>query len=159
MNLKNSIIDYQKKVNNFSSIKHKYNTPFQLQHLKLEFQKNIIHNKMKQNNVKIEINKRNKNVLSLFKKNKSSFSVNFNNCNKINKRNNKLKNKYDLGKSTFGVNNGSISKFHQSISLKSINNSPKTKTIYNLKKIHKIKPNCYYNKMHLIKIKNKNKIS
>ena len=151
INMRQSIITAKKKLINLSNINKKFSTPFQIQHIKLFYQKKLINRKINKKSPHIEINKENKNVFGIFKKSQS--------CSSFNKRNNssKIDGKYTL-RSTINynaINNNNKNKeiiysFYNDQNIKSINDFLNNK--YDSSRSRKkMKPNCYYNKLHLNK--------
>ena len=151
INMRQSIITTKKRLFNLSTINQNFNTPFQIQHIKMGYQKNLINKKMRKKFPHIEINKENKNVFGIFKKSQS--------CSSFSRRNNSSK---ITGKYTFRdtinyntINNNNKKKeiiysFYNDKNIKSINDflNHKYDSSRNRKKM---KPNCYYNKLHLNK--------
>lgn len=151
LNMRQSILTCKKKLIDVSNINSRFNTPFQKQHLKMDYQRKLINDKINKKYPSIEINKSNKNVFGILQRNQSV------NLYKI-YNNLKFDGKYTyrpyIKDKTINLNNHNkefIHSFYNELNMKSIhdyfnlnNNSSRIKK--------KIKPNCYYNKIHLKKV-------
>ena len=139
---------------NISNINKKFNTPFQIQLKKREYQKNLINRKINKKFPHIEINRDNKNVFSIFKRNQSCCSFNINRINdSINNdsiNTHRPNNKYNINNNNYKQNKNFIYSIYSENNLKSINDYF-IKKCYSTKIRKKIRPNCYYNKINLKK--------
>ena len=165
LNMRESIITPKKRCNNLNNINKKFNTPFQIQHIKIDYQRFLINKKIHKKFPNFEINKDYKNVFGIFKRNQSSSCFNINRSNRSNISSDE---KYTY-RSTFN-NNTKHCRNNSILRNKSKNYSFSFYLENNLKHINedlshnygssrnkkKIKPNCYYNKLHLQKL-NKSK--
>ena len=81
MNMRQSIITAKKRFINLNNITKKFNTPFQIQHLIMDYQRFLISKKINKKLPNFEINKEKKNVFVIFKRNQSCSSFNINRSN------------------------------------------------------------------------------
>ena len=155
MNMRQSIITAKKRFINLNNITKKFNTPFQIQHLIMDYQRFLISKKINKKLPNFEINKEKKNVFVIFKRNQSCSSFNINRSNmssdgKYTFRSTFKNNTINISNNSIHPNKSKNYSFYVENNLKHINNNCGFS-----RNRKQIKPNCYYNKLHLQKL-NKN---
>ena len=162
LNMRQSIITQKKRCNNLSNINKKFNTPFQIQHIKMDYQRFLINKKIHKKFPNFEINKDYKNVFGIFKRNQSCSCFNINRSNMSSDGKNTYRLSFNNNTKHFRNNSILLNKtknysysFCLENNLKHINEDL-NKNYGSSRNRKKIKPNCYYNKLHLQKL-NKSK--
>ena len=155
INMRQSIITTRKKILNLNNISKKYSTPFQIQHIKMDYQKQLINKKINKKFPNIEINGNKKNIFDLFKKSKSCSSFFDTKMNNSTIKVGKFTYRPDIKYRTIILNNNQNNLFYNEKIFRSINNDDLNNNYNSTGHIKKFKPNCYYNKLHLDKF-NKN---
>ena len=163
LTMRQSIMTPKKRIINMSSINKKFNTPFQIQHIKIHLQRYLINKKINKKFPNIDINKNNKNVFRVFRNQSySHFNINKNNLSSDGKYTYRTTFKYntiDINENN-KINNRSknfINYFYNENDSKSINDHLNINCFSSRNKKN-IKPNCYYNKLHLIKFNKKKRL-
>ena len=157
INMRQSIISIKKKLINRININKMFNTPFQIQNIKKAYEKEIINKKKNKKFHHLEINLLKKNFFGLKKNQSYSF---INHCNKVNnsiisqdKLTYRTSTKYKtIDNNSNKKNNYSINSSYNEHNLELINDYKKKFNSYRFRT--KMKPNYYYNKLHLQKINN-----
>lgn len=157
-NFKQSIIIEKRKLFHYNDLYKKFNTPFQIQHIKMNYQKKYLENKINKKFPHIEINSNKKYPLVLLRRNESckllssDYLTSFNSNNSINNKYNYNENKNRTPKKYRTIHYDNNHKDNIKLTTDYI---LKNKTSRNEKFI---RPNIYFNKIHLEKL-NRNLIN